>query len=90
MDTENNIYSSFVYDLWNVISNNDTIYRYSKKRKYDHLNTIADDSLIIYDTESDNDYDVTEFDKIYSEYILDEKCQKKYYKKYKCKCNCKR
>jgi hypothetical protein len=88
IDNDNNIYQSFVNELFDTLPKNDDpddeLYRlrYSKKRKHNDTNMVIDPESIIYDTESEDEYE-----KKFGNYISNDfkVWQKRHIKKYKCK-----
>jgi len=88
MDNDDTIFNSFTHDLTQSMPNIDDEesyrWRFSKKRKHDEINYMIDEHSIIYDTDSDSEYNE---DDIVRDYITNDfrVWRRNYIKKYKCK-----
>ena len=90
MDNDNSIFNSFTYGLsqsMSYIEEDDESYRwrFSKKRKYDEISHIIDEHSIIYDSDTESEYD-DDYDYLSGNYITNEfrVWRSNYIKKYKC------
>ena len=92
MDSEDNIFNSFTYDMLESIPyiEDDESYRwrFSKKRKHDEISYMIDEHSIIYDTDSESEFD-SEYnaDDLVDDYITNDYrvWRRNYIRKYKCK-----